>query len=84
MSTPTAEDIRETIVRIYRSLSPGGRLPRDHERGELDSMAFLEFVLSIEREFGIIVDGRELTEANFATTAATTTFVLGKLASANP
>lgn len=79
MPTITADDIREKVVGIYRSLSPGGRLPRDGEHGDLDSLVFLEFILSIEREFGIMVDGRELTEANFATTAATTAFVQGKL-----
>jgi len=71
--------IRETVVRLYTSLVPGGRAPREGERGELDSLAFLEFVELIEREFGIVVETRELEEANFATTASTTAFVERKL-----
>lgn len=74
-----ADGIRERIVRIYSSLSPGGRAPREGERGELDSLAFLEFVVLIEREFGIVVETRELDEANFATTASTTAYVRRKL-----
>jgi hypothetical protein len=71
--------IRETVVRLYASLVPGGRAPREGERGELDSLGFLEFIELIEREFGIVVETRELEEANFATTASTTAFVQRKL-----
>ena len=78
MST-TPDEIRERIARLYVSLAPGGRLPREGERGELDSLAFLEFIELIEREFGIAVETRELEESNFATTAAVTAFVRGKL-----
>jgi hypothetical protein len=74
-----ADDIRSRVVRIYVSLVPGGQLPREGERGELDSLAFLEFIELIEREFGIAVETRELDESNFATTAAVTAFVRGKL-----
>lgn len=74
-----SEAVRERLVRIYLSLAPGGRPLGDDERGELDSMAFLEFIIRIEREFGIVVETRDLDEANFATTAATTAYVLGKL-----
>lgn len=80
----TAGDIRERLVRIYCSLSPGGRPPPDGERGELDSMAFLEFILLIEREFGIVVETSDLDEANFATTTATTAFVKHKLNGGRP
>lgn len=74
-----ADDIRERIVRIYSSLSPGGKAPREGERGELDSLAFLEFIVAIEQEFRIVVETRELEEENFATTASTTAYVRGKL-----
>jgi len=74
-----ADDIRERLVRLYCSLSPGGRPPPDGERGELDSMAFLEFIMLIEREFAIIVEASDLDEANFATTTTTTAFVRHKL-----
>jgi acyl carrier protein len=47
-------------------------------------MAFLEFILLIEREFGIVVETSDLDEANFATTTATTTFVQHKLNGRHP
>jgi hypothetical protein len=74
-----ADGIRHTVVRLYTSLSPGGRPPREGERGELDSLAFLEFIVALEREFDIIVETRELEEANFATTASTVAYVRCKL-----
>jgi len=66
-------------VRLYVSLVPGGRPPREGERGELDSLAFLEFIELIEREFDIVVETRELELENFATTAATAAYVQRKL-----
>lgn len=79
--TPTlaADDIRDRIARIYLSVSPGGRVPADDESGDLDSMAFLEFIIGVEREFGIAIDVEELDETNFATTAATTAFIRRRL-----
>jgi hypothetical protein len=73
------DEVRERVVQIYVSLAPGGRAPREGERGELDSLAFLEFIMLIEREFGIVVETRELDEANFATTASTAAYVRRKL-----
>jgi hypothetical protein len=84
LSHTTADEIREKLVRIYCSLSPGGRPPRDGERGELDSMAFLEFILLIEREFGIVVETSDLDETNFATTTATIAFLRHKLNGGHP
>ena len=77
-----ADDIRERVVRIYVSLAPGGRAPREGERGELDSLAFLEFIELLEREFSIVVETRELDPASFATTAAVAAYVRGKLGEA--
>jgi hypothetical protein len=74
-----ADEIRERLVRLYCSLSPGGKPPPDGERGELDSMAFLEFIMLIEREFSIIVEATDLDEANFSTTTSTTAFIRRKL-----
>ena len=79
-----AGDIRERIVRIYTALAPGGRTPADDEPGELDSMAFLEFIMGIEREFAIEVDVSELDESNFASTSATTAYIQRKLNGARP
>lgn len=66
-------------MRLYVSLVPGGRPPREGERGELDSLAFLEFIELIEREFDIVVETRELELENFATTASTAAYVQRKL-----
>ena len=74
-----ADELRERIVRIYTSLAPGGRAPREGERGELDSLAFLQFVVGIEQEFGIVVETHELDDTNFATTASTAAYVRRKL-----
>ena len=71
--------VRERIARIYASLAPGGRMPREGERGELDSLAFLQFVVALEQEFGIAVETHELDDTNFATTASTTAYVQRKL-----
>jgi len=75
----TVEDIREAIVRIYVTLVPGGRRPREGERGELDSLAFLEFIVLIENKFGIVVETPDLDENNFATTESTAEYVRRKL-----
>ncbi len=75
----STDELRERIVRIYASLAPGGRTPREGERGELDSLAFLEFIVAIEHEFGIVVDTHDLEDGNFGTTAATAAYVRGKL-----
>lgn len=42
-------------------------------------MAFLEFIMLIEREFSIIVEATDLDEANFSTTTSTTVFIRRKL-----
>ena len=75
-----ADEVRAKVARIYASLAPGGRRLRDDERGELDSLAFLEFIVALEEEFGIVVETRELEEASFATTASTADYVRRKLA----
>jgi acyl carrier protein len=47
-------------------------------------MAFLEFILLIEREFGIVVETSDLDETNFATTTATIAFLRHKLNGGHP
>ena len=73
------ENVAERIVSIYRRISPGGQGPKEDGRGELDSMAFLEFVALIEEEFDILIATEEVTKENFATTQTTAAYVLGKL-----
>ena len=86
LAAPVAarDEVHARLVRLYLSVAPGGRSPRDGERGELDSLAFLEFIELIEREFGIAVDTRDLDDDNFATTAAATAYVRRKLAGSAP
>lgn len=80
----STDELRERIVRIYASLAPGGRAPREGERGELDSLAFLQFIVALEQEFAIAVETHELDDTNFATTASTTAYVQRKLNEASP
>jgi hypothetical protein len=85
-ATPTtaADAIRARIVRIYASVAPGGRQLRDDEAGDLDSMAFLEFIMALESEFGLEVDVADLDEANFANTSATTEYIQRRLGERHP
>lgn len=75
------DDIRERIIKVYRTVSPGHRPPRADGAGELDSMAFLEFISSLEAEFNITVKLADLNETNFKTTDTTVSFIRGSLSS---
>jgi len=71
--------IEGRVLKTYQSVSPGGRPPKADGRGELDSMAFLEFIAGLEREFSLSIDVKDLTDANFATLHATTAFIQRRL-----
>jgi acyl carrier protein len=71
----TDDEIRERVVRIYTSVSAGGRPPAEGGKGELDSMAFLQFIAGLEAEFDFIVDVRDINENNFKTTEQTTQYL---------
>lgn len=75
----TDEHILERTVAIYRKVSPGGRPPASDGSGELDSMAFLEFITLLEREFKIRVKVRDLNDTNFKTTQRTVAYVRSKV-----
>jgi len=75
----SATEIRDRIVQVYVSVSPGGSLPQQDGQGDLDSMGFLQFIVGIEREFGIKIDVSDLDETNFVSTDSTTVFVRRKL-----
>ena len=47
---------------------------------ELDSMAVVTLISSLEERFGILVDDDEISGDTFATVGTVTTFVAGKLA----
>jgi acyl carrier protein len=47
---------------------------------ELDSMAVLELVLDLERQFGIAIEGEDVTAEVFETLATLTVFVNSKFA----
>jgi len=72
-------EIRERIHRLYMSVSPGGRPPREDGKGELDSMAFLQFIAGLETEFDFVVDVTDLDDTNFKTTDSTARYVQWKL-----
>ena len=46
---------------------------------ELDSMAVLELVLTLEQHFGIVIEGEDVTADVFETLATLTAFVNDKL-----
>jgi acyl carrier protein len=46
---------------------------------ELDSMAVLELVLTLEQHFGIVIEGEDVTAEVFETLATLTAFVNDKL-----
>ncbi|REJ67393.1 MAG: acyl carrier protein [Planctomycetota bacterium] len=72
--------VSDRIAGIYLQVAPDGEAPAEDGRGQLDSMAFLEFITLLEKEFQIAVDAEDVTEANFATRASTAAYVLQKLA----
>ncbi len=71
--------VSERIANVYKEVAPDGEAPSEDGRGQLDSMAFLEFVTLLEKEFGIMVAAEDVTETNFATRHSTAEYVLGKL-----
>jgi acyl carrier protein len=79
MPQPSASEIHDRIVQVYISVSPGGSLPQENGQGDLDSMGFLEFIIGIEREFGIKIEVSDLDETNFISTDSTASFVQRKL-----
>ena len=46
---------------------------------ELDSMAVVTLIATLEERFGILVDDDEISGDTFATVGSVTTFVTGKL-----
>ncbi len=80
-------DIQTEVLRIVDEvLSLGGRgLAFNAETAllgaipELDSMAVVTLLTSIEDRFGITVDDDEISGDTFATVASLTTFVMQKL-----
>jgi hypothetical protein len=72
-------DVKKRVAAVYQSVSPGGLPPGPDGQGVLDSMAFLEFISGLEREFGIVIDVGDINGENFKTTDSTVTFVQKKL-----
>ena len=75
------ETVSERIAGVYRQVAPDGEAPAEEGHGQLDSMAFLEFVTLLEKEFGIMVGAEDVTETNFSTRKSTAAYVLAKLES---
>lgn len=71
--------VSEKIATIYREVAPDGEAPTEEGQGQLDSMAFLEFVTLMEKEFDIMVGAEDVTEENFSTRKSTAEYVVSKL-----
>ena len=81
-------DTRTEVLRILDDvLSLGGRASRFEAATpllgaipELDSMAVVTLITTIEDRFGIVVDDDEISGDTFATVGSVTEFVASKLA----
>jgi acyl carrier protein len=70
--------VREFIAQNFLHAHPGVELTDDYrllERRLLDSMAIMEVIEYIEDEFGIVVDERDIVEANLETLRAIGAYV---------
>jgi acyl carrier protein len=77
----TVLKLREFIQRTFLYARPAFVLSDDtslFEEGILDSMGVIELLEHLEREFGITIDEKDVTEANFATLRAIGRFVTEK------
>lgn len=79
MESFTQDQIKQKVISVYCSVSPGGLPPSTEGRGELDSMAFLEFISGLESEFDIVIDVQDISDENFKTTASTVALVQKKI-----
>ena len=81
-------DVQEEVLRVLdETLSLGGRgmqmTSATHLLGaipELDSMAVVTLITTMEDRFGIVVDDDEISGDTFATVGSVTEFVSSKLA----
>jgi acyl carrier protein len=82
-TTSTFEAVKAVVVETLgiedraASLTPDAALLGSVP--ELDSLAVLELVLSLERRFDIEIDGEDVTAELFETLASLTEYVDGKL-----
>ena len=81
--------MKEVTRTLDQVLSLGGRASAfthdTHLLGaipELDSMAVVTLIVTLEERFGIVVDDDEIDGATFRTVGSLTDFVAGKLAPA--
>ena len=81
-------DVQEEVLRVLdETLSLGGRgmqmTSATHLLGaipELDSMAVVSVITSLEDQFGIVVDDDDIDGSTFATVGSLVDFVTAKLA----
>ncbi len=81
-------DVQQEVLRVLdETLSLGGRAMRytrdTHLLGavpELDSMAVVTLITSLEDRFGIVVDDDDIDGGTFATVGSLVDFVSGKVA----
>jgi len=71
-------EMREFIEENFLYLHPGMELADDDrflERGVLDSLGFVELVEEVQSRYGLTVEDLEITEENFGSIDAVTSFV---------
>lgn len=78
------DNVKEVLIETLGVEDRAGTLDADTpllgSLPELDSMAVLELVLDLERQFGIAIEGEDVTAEVFETLATLTVFVNSKLA----
>lgn len=82
--TGTAAGIEDRIVKLVRQTVGGSADPTEDfvllgEGGAVDSVAALELVLALEKEFGIVVSDDDIRPDNLRNVASITRFVLQAL-----
>jgi len=78
MNPASTDSLRALIDAQLFSLDPGVPDDADLYSEGLDSMALMQLILLLEREFGITITPEDLGRENFATLANLTAFVSKK------
>ena len=79
--TPDAARLRERIIAVFSNAMHVDVPATDtdlFETGVLDSLAFVELLLNLEREFGVETSVADLEIENFSTITRITDFVMAR------
>jgi acyl carrier protein len=78
MTPASTASLRALIDQQLFPLDPSVPADADLYAEGLDSMALMQLILLLEREFGIVITPEDLGRENFATLANLAAFVTGK------